>query len=124
VTLAPEALTGLLARWGVAPDAILPAERGTNNRTFAVLQGDRRWALRVSQNLSAPHPLRADIGDLCRELRAAGVSPDQVTLLDTAAGGMVAVPRGQRAAGPGRARRPGLIEPARRRAHRPGRRGA
>jgi Ser/Thr protein kinase RdoA (MazF antagonist) len=26
-----------------------------------------------------------DIGDLCRELRAAGVSPDQVTLLETAA---------------------------------------
>jgi hypothetical protein len=36
VTLAPEALTGLLARWGMAPDAVLPTERGTNNRTFAV----------------------------------------------------------------------------------------
>lgn len=31
------------------------------------------------------HPAVPDVGDLCRELRAAGVSPDQVTLLETAA---------------------------------------
>ncbi|HEY1621621.1 MAG TPA: phosphotransferase [Streptosporangiaceae bacterium] len=88
MTLAPEALTGLLARWGVAPDAILPAERGTNNRTFAVLQGDRRWALRVSQNLSAPQ-VRAEVRLLGR-LRRAGLPfavPEPVPALD---GGTVA----------------------------------
>lgn len=176
MTVAPD-LTGLLSRWGVAPDAILPTQRGTNNRTFAVVQGGRRWALRVSQNLTAAqvraearllarlgraglpfavpepvptldggtvaetplgpatlcpwlpgirpdladgpilerfghamgilgeamaplpphdapqdwrgpwrvHPAVADVGDLGRELRAAGVSPDQVVLLETAA---------------------------------------
>ena len=31
------------------------------------------------------HPAVRDRDDLCRELRAAGVSPDQVTLLETAA---------------------------------------
>ena len=177
MTVTPEFLTGLLARWGVAPDAVWPTERGTNNRTFAVVQGGRRWALRISENLSAaqvraehrllgrlrraglpfavpepvpsldgdtlaetpagsatlchwlpgarldlagepamerfgramgllgealrdvppddaPHDWRGswrvhpdvpDRDDLCRELRAAGVSPDQVTLLETAA---------------------------------------
>jgi Ser/Thr protein kinase RdoA (MazF antagonist) len=88
VTLAPEALTGLLARWGVAPDAVLPTERGTNNRTFAVRQGDRRWALRVSQNLSAPQ-VRAEVRLLGR-LRRAGLPfavPEPVPALD---GGTVA----------------------------------
>jgi homoserine kinase type II len=87
VTLAPEALTGLLARWGVAPDAILPAERGTNNRTFGVLQGDRRWALRVSQNLSAPQ-VRAEVRLLGR-LRRAGL-PVQVVHGDLGSSNLLA----------------------------------
>jgi homoserine kinase type II len=44
---------GLLARWGVPADATVDvAERGTNNHTVAVTAGGRRWALRISQNLT------------------------------------------------------------------------
>ncbi len=44
----------LLAEWGIGPGAeVTPAARGSNNRTALVSQGDRRWVLRVSQNLSA-----------------------------------------------------------------------
>ena len=49
-----EAPAGLLARWGIPADAELArAERGSNNQTFAVAHGGRRWVLRISQNLSA-----------------------------------------------------------------------
>ena len=49
-----EAPGGLLARWGIPADAELaPAERGCNNRTYAVAHRGRRWVLRISQNLSA-----------------------------------------------------------------------
>ena len=45
---------GLLARWGIPADAELArAERGCNNRTYAVAHRGRRWVLRISQNLSA-----------------------------------------------------------------------
>ena len=49
-----EAPAGLLARWGIPADAELArAERGSNNRTYAVAHRGRRWVLRISQNLSA-----------------------------------------------------------------------
>jgi homoserine kinase type II len=45
---------GLLAHWGIGPGAELTAAaRGSNNRTVLVSQGDRRWVLRISQNLAA-----------------------------------------------------------------------
>jgi len=54
VSAAPEVPAELLARWGVPQDADLArTERGTNNQNFAVVHGDRRWVLRISQNLSA-----------------------------------------------------------------------
>ena len=67
-----EAPTGLLARWGIPADAELArAERGSNNQTFAVAHGGRRWVLRISQNLSADQA-RAEHRLLGR-LRAAGL---------------------------------------------------
>ena len=52
-----EAPAGLLARWGIPAEAELArAERGSNNQTFAVAHGGRRWVLRISQNLSAMPP--------------------------------------------------------------------
>ena len=49
-----EPLAKLLARWDIpAGAAVAPAERGTNNRTFAVTAGDGRWFLRISQNLTS-----------------------------------------------------------------------
>jgi homoserine kinase type II len=48
----------LLANWGIGPGAvIIPAARGSNNRTVLVSQGDHRWVLRISQNLSADQVL-------------------------------------------------------------------
>lgn len=80
----PEALTELLARWGVLPDADpAAAELGTNNQTFAVRQGDRRWALRISENLSAVQ-VRAEHRLLGR-LRRSGLPfavPEPVPALD------------------------------------------
>ncbi len=53
MTGVPGFLTGLLAWWGVPRDAeVTRTGRGTNNQTFAVAAGERRWALRISQNLS------------------------------------------------------------------------
>ncbi len=44
----------LLARWGIPASAtVVPAGHGTNNRTLQVTAGDRRWFLRISQNLTA-----------------------------------------------------------------------
>jgi homoserine kinase type II len=44
----------LLARWGIPAGAtVVPAGRGTNNRTLRVTAGDRHWFLRISQNLTA-----------------------------------------------------------------------
>jgi homoserine kinase type II len=54
VTQARQDTAGLLARWGVGPGAELTAAaRGSNNRTVLVSRGDRRWVLRISQNLTA-----------------------------------------------------------------------
>jgi homoserine kinase type II len=44
---------GLLAYWGIPPDARLTATHGTNNQTFTVSAGSARWVLRISQNLTA-----------------------------------------------------------------------
>src|ERR1700678_3781568 len=53
VTAAPHPMSGLLARWGITGNAdLVRAERGTNNRTFVVVQGHARWVLRISENLS------------------------------------------------------------------------
>jgi len=54
--LAPlsEPAAELLARWGIpAGAAVATTERGTNNRTLQVTAGDRRWFLRISQNLTS-----------------------------------------------------------------------
>jgi homoserine kinase type II len=54
MTTAPPGMTELLARWGIPARAdLVRAERGTNNQTFAVVLGRRRWALRISENLTA-----------------------------------------------------------------------
>lgn len=44
----------LLSHWGIGSGAELTAAaRGSNNRTILVAENDRRWVLRISQNLSA-----------------------------------------------------------------------
>ena len=49
-----EPVAKLLARWGIpAGAAVALTERGTNNRTLQVTAGDRRWFLRISQNLTS-----------------------------------------------------------------------
>jgi Ser/Thr protein kinase RdoA (MazF antagonist) len=49
-----EPVAELLARWGIpAGAAVAPTEHGTNNRTLQVTAGDRRWFLRISQNLTS-----------------------------------------------------------------------
>jgi homoserine kinase type II len=94
VTVVPGVLTELLAQWDVPTSAELTGtERGTNNRTFVVVHGRQRWALRVSQNLSAPQ-VHAE-HRLLRRLGQAGL-PFQVpaplatlngdTVVDTPAG--------------------------------------
>ena len=72
MSAAPEALAELLARWDVPADAELtPAGRGTNNQTVTVAHRGRRWALRISQNLSTAQ-VQAEHRLLAR-LRAAGL---------------------------------------------------
>ena len=62
----PGGPAGLLARWGIPADAELArAERGCNNRTYAVAHRGHRWVLRISQNLSAAQA-RAEHGLLGR----------------------------------------------------------
>jgi homoserine kinase type II len=57
----------LLGHWGIGAEAELAAAaRGSNNLTVLVTAGDRRWALRISQNLSvgqvrAEHRLLAQL---------------------------------------------------------------
>jgi homoserine kinase type II len=67
----PPLPAGLLAHWGIAPDARLAAAGGTNNRTFVVTAGSARWVLRISQNLTAAQ-VRAEHRLLAR-LREAGL---------------------------------------------------
>jgi homoserine kinase type II len=70
VTVTPADLPELLARWGVPKTAGLAAPaHGTNNQTFAIGQGNRRWVLRISQNLS-PAQVRAEHRLLARLHRA------------------------------------------------------
>lgn len=72
VTAAPVNLTSLLAEWRIAPEArLVPADRGTNNLTFLVSAGDRRWVLRISQNLTVDQ-VRAEHRLLAR-LRQSGL---------------------------------------------------
>ena len=86
-----EPLAKLLARWGIPADAtVVRTNRGTNNRTFLVTTGDRRLALRISQNLT-PAQVQAEHRLLARLARAglpfavpAPVPlPDGRTLADT-----------------------------------------
>ena len=89
-----EPVAKLLARWGVPVGAAVAlAERGTNNRTLQVTAGDRRWVLRISQNLT-PAQVRAEHRLLARLARAglpfavpAPVAlPDGGTVADTSSG--------------------------------------
>jgi homoserine kinase type II len=85
VSAAPEPLAELLARWDVPPDAELtPAGRGTNNQTVTVAHRGRRWAPRISQNLSTAQ-VQAEHRLLTR-LRTAGL-PFQVPEPEPAADG-------------------------------------
>jgi homoserine kinase type II len=74
---------GLLTRWGIPADAeLVRAERGCNNRTYAVAHHGHRWVLRISQNLSAAQA-RAE-HRLLGTVRAAGLPfgvPDPVPTL-------------------------------------------
>jgi homoserine kinase type II len=63
----PPLPAGLLAYWGIPPEARLTAKHGTNNQTFIVRLGSARWVLRISQNLTAAqvraeHRLLARLG--------------------------------------------------------------
>ena len=63
-------VAALLARWGIpAGAAVARTGRGTNNRTFEVTAGDRRWSLRISQNLT-PAQVQAEHRLLARLARA------------------------------------------------------
>ena len=65
-----ELVATLLARWGIpAGAAVALTERGTNNRTLQVTAGDRRWSLRISQNLTSAQA-RAEHRLLARLARA------------------------------------------------------
>jgi homoserine kinase type II len=91
---APDWAAGPLALWGIRGDAEFSfPERGTNNKTLLVTQGERRWVLRISQNLSAAQ-VRAEHRLLAR-LRQSGLPfsvPEPVpaltgeTVAQTAAG--------------------------------------
>jgi homoserine kinase type II len=67
----PPLPAGLLAYWGIPPEARLTAMHGTNNQTFVVRAGSARWVLRISQNLRATQ-VRAEHRLLGR-LRQAGL---------------------------------------------------
>src|SRR4051794_6631802 len=65
-----EPVAELLARWGIPVGAaVAPTEPGTNNRTLQVTAGDRRWFLRISQNLT-PAQVQAEHRLLARLARA------------------------------------------------------
>jgi homoserine kinase type II len=89
-----EPVAKLLARWGIPVGAVVAlTEHGTNNRTLQVTAGDRRWFLRISQNLT-PAQVRAEHRLLARLARAglpfavpAPVPlPDGSTVADTPGG--------------------------------------
>jgi homoserine kinase type II len=90
----PESLTRLLSRWGFPADASLSrARRGSNNQTFLLRTGDRRFVLRISGSLSVAQ-VHAEHRILER-LRQAGLpfavpepvpARDAATVVATAAG--------------------------------------
>ncbi|HVX47333.1 MAG TPA: phosphotransferase [Mycobacteriales bacterium] len=66
------AIVDVLASWGVPPTAtVAPMERGTNNDTRLVVDGDRRYVLRGYRNLTAEQAEREH--RLLRQLSAAGL---------------------------------------------------
>jgi homoserine kinase type II len=86
-----EPVAALLARWGIPGGAaVTPTEHGTNNRTLRVSAGDRRWCLRISQNLTlaqarAEHRLLARLAraGLPFAVPAPVALPDGGTVADT-----------------------------------------
>ena len=53
MTAGPDDLADLLPAWGLGAHArIARADHGTNNHTFLIAAEGRRFALRISQNLS------------------------------------------------------------------------
>jgi homoserine kinase type II len=65
-----EPIARLISRWGIAAGAAVAlTDRGTNNRTIKVTAGDRRWCLRISQNLT-PAQVQAEHRLLARLARA------------------------------------------------------
>jgi homoserine kinase type II len=85
----------LLAVWGVPADADLASPaHGYNNQTLVVTQRDRRWVLRISQNLSVAQ-VQAEHRLLAR-LRPGGLPFAVPEPVPTLAGGTVA----ETAAGP------------------------
>lgn len=93
-TQARGSVTTLLSRWGIPADAaVTPTGYGTNNRTFGVSTGNRRWFLRISQNLTSAQ-VRAE-HRLLAQLARAGLPfavpapvplPDGSTVVDTPGG--------------------------------------
>lgn len=89
-----EPVTKLLARWGIpAGAAVTLTGHGTNNRTLRVSAGDRRWCLRISQNLTlaqvqAEHRLLAHLAQagLPFAVPAPVPLPDGSTVADTPGG--------------------------------------
>ena len=89
-----EPVTKLLARWGItAGAAVTLTGYGTNNRTLRVTARNRRWALRISQNLTlaqvrAEHRLLAQLAQagLPFAVPAPVPLPDGTTVADTPGG--------------------------------------
>jgi homoserine kinase type II len=89
-----EPVAKLLARWGIpAGAAVALTECGTNNHTLQVTAGDRRWSLRISQNLTpaqvqAEHRLLARLAQACLPFAvpAPVPLPDGSTVADTPGG--------------------------------------
>jgi Ser/Thr protein kinase RdoA (MazF antagonist) len=89
-----ELVAKLLARWGVPAGAgVTLTGYGTNNRTLRVTTEDRRWCLRISQNLTlaqvqAEHRLLAQLAraGLPFAVPAPVALPDGSTVADTPGG--------------------------------------
>jgi homoserine kinase type II len=74
VTASREATAEALAWWGIRGNVELTVpDRGSNNQTVLVTQGDQGWVLRISQNLSAGQ-VRAEHRLLARLRRASADS--------------------------------------------------
>jgi homoserine kinase type II len=91
VAVKPEFLAGLLPAWGLSAEAgaeIARADRGSNNQTFLVAAGGRRFVLRISENLSVAQ-VQAE-QRLLRWLRQANL-PFEVPEPTATAGGMTVI---------------------------------